>query len=120
MTKVTIVPEGADVSGSRFRASARGRESVGRTPGEALDALAGQLTEEEAGTLVVVQNMKPDRFFTAAQQRRLADLMGRWREARDAGRQLDGAAQQELEDLAAAELRASGLRAEAMARELLA
>lgn len=68
----------------------------------------------------MVQNMKPDRFFTAAQQKRLAELMGKWREARDAGRRLDGAEQQELEDLARAELKASGLRAEAIAGELLA
>jgi hypothetical protein len=118
MTKVTIVPEANGPTSSRFRAVARDRESVGHTPGEALDALTRQLSDEEAGTLVIVQHMKPDSFFTAAQQKRLGDLMGKWREARDAGRSLEAAEQQELDELIRAELNASGLRAQAIAEEL--
>ena len=44
-----------------------------------MDALAAQLDQSEAGTLIVVQQMRPDRFFTADQQQRLDELMVRWR-----------------------------------------
>ena len=57
--------------------------SEGKTPGEALDALTVQLSEEETSTLVIVQNLRPDHFFNVEQQRRLADLMNRWRIARE-------------------------------------
>jgi len=46
--------------------------------------LAPQLDEAEAGTLVVVQQLRPDHYFTAEQQKRLEELMMRWRKARDA------------------------------------
>src|SRR5438552_3661062 len=108
MTKVMITPENPGSPDSRFRATTRGRESIGQTPGAALDALTKQLSEAEAGTLVVVQNMRPDEFFTAAQQKRLGELMAKWRDARDAGRDLDAGEQAELEALVEVELDASG------------
>jgi hypothetical protein len=43
---------------------------MGRTAGEALDALAAQLPREDADTLVIVRNMGPDRFFGAAERGR--------------------------------------------------
>jgi hypothetical protein len=82
MTTVAILPEATE-AGTTYRAVAGEKQSVGRTAGEALDALTAQLSDEEAGTLVVVQNLRPDRFFTAAQQDRLSELMSRWRTARD-------------------------------------
>ena len=69
---------------------------------------------DEAGTLVIVQNHGPDRFFTAGQQQRLGELMARWRAARDAGGALPAAEAAELEALVEAEARASGERASAM------
>lgn len=39
----------------------------------------GEMNDRESGTLLVVQQMRPDRFFTEEQQCRLADLMARWR-----------------------------------------
>lgn len=57
MTTITILPEKSD----SYRAVAGDKESTGRTAGEALDALASQLEDEEAGTLVIVLNRRADR-----------------------------------------------------------
>lgn len=114
MTTVSILPEPAPFSGAKFRAVAGRRQSVGKTPGEALDALSELLGDQESGTLCVIQQMKPDRFFTEAQRTRMADLMGRWRTARDAGATLPPDDQVELDQLVAAELNASALRATAL------
>lgn len=95
MTTITILPEKAD----SYRALAGEKESTGRTAGEALDALAAQLDDDESGTLVIVQNRKADKFFTAEQQERLAELM-QFREARN----LSPEEERELESLVEAEL----------------
>ncbi len=102
---ITILPEKSD----QYRALSGDKESTGRTPGEALDALTSQLTEEEGGALVIVQTYKPDRFFNAAQQERLAGLM----RLRESGR-LTPEDERELEGLVEAELRGATARAEAM------
>src|SRR5262249_55493850 len=96
-----------------YRAIAGSHQSTGRSPGEALDKLISQLPEEETGTLLVLQNMRPDRFFTEAQRVRLAELMTRWRTARDRGQLLPPDEQAELDALVDAEVRASGERAAA-------
>ena len=85
---------------------------------EALDALTSQLSPDEGGMLVVIQRLRPDRFFTAAQQQRLADLMSQWRIARDAGGSLAPDEQIELQSLVEAELEAAGRRAERTVREI--
>ena len=64
------------------------KHAEGKTAGEALDALTAQLPADEASTLVIVQSLRPDHFFTAPQQERLAVLMARWRTARDQGQTL--------------------------------
>jgi hypothetical protein len=118
MTTVSVVPE-IDVSnGTTYRAVAGTKHAVGRTVGEAIDALTPQLNDEEAGTLVIVQNMRPDRYFTADQQERLGELMARWRTARDAGDTLPAEEQQELQALIDAELRGATQRAAEMLRRL--
>ena len=80
MTRVTIVAENPGSPDTKFRASTRKRESIGPTAGAALDALANQLGESESGTLIVIQNLRPDEFFTAAQQQRLSELLVKWRD----------------------------------------
>jgi hypothetical protein len=75
------------------------------------------LDEEETGTLVVVQNLRPDRFFTAQQQQRLEELMARWRSARDTQSGLTGTEQAELEALVEAELEAATQRAASLLRD---
>ncbi len=118
MTTISIVPEATGPAGTTYRAVAGQAQSVGRTPGEALDALAAQLGEAETGTLVVVQHLRPDRFFTAEQQQRLAALMDRWRAARDGGGPWSAEEQAELDALVEAEVRAAAERAAALVRQL--
>jgi hypothetical protein len=60
------------------------------------------------------KNFRPDCFFTAEQQQRLEELMGRWRTARDMGTSLSDEEQTELESLVEAEVRATTERASAL------
>jgi hypothetical protein len=115
MSTVSILPVPAEGGGTMYRALCGGRRGAGKTPGEALDAI---LDQGESSTLVVVQRNCPDAFFAAEQQRRMEELMARWRAARDAGATLPPQEQQELEGLVEAELRAAGQRAAALADEL--
>jgi hypothetical protein len=116
-TKVALL-EDADEIGPAFRGVAGGNQSMGRTAGEALDALTPRLADEEADTLIIVRHLRPDRFFSAQQQRRLEELMTKWREARDAGISLTPQDQAELESLVDAELRAATERAAAISQDL--
>lgn len=116
MATITILPERTGPLGITYRAVAGKAQSIGKSAGEALDALTAQLDEAEAGTLIVVQHLRPDRFFTAAQQR-LAELMSRWRAARDAGPPWSAEEQAELDGLVESELRASGERAAALMQQ---
>ena len=118
MTKVAILPIPTEKGDLSYCAVAGERQSQGRTAGEALDALTAQLCEDEASTLVIVQSLRPDRFFNAAQQQRLAELMERWRTARDKGEALPTDQQAELDLLVEAELCASADRAAALSDEL--
>ncbi len=118
MTTITIVPENALATAPRFLAVAGEKQSVGGTAGEALDALTAQLGEARTTTLVVVQPMLPDAYFTAEQQRRLAELLDRWRTARDAGGVFSPEEQAELDALVEAELRGATQRTAALARQL--
>ena len=118
MTKIAILPEPTTGNGTVYRAIAGARQSTGKTPGEALDALTAQLPAEESATLVIVQSLRPDSFFTAEQQCRLAELMARWRTAREAGRTLPVEEAAELDALIDAELRATGERGRALLHEL--
>ncbi|MBE7502101.1 MAG: hypothetical protein HS113_17755 [Verrucomicrobiales bacterium] len=116
--KVAILAEPTAQGGLEYRAIASGRRATGKTAGAALDAITAQLPADETGTLVIVQAHRPDRFFTAAQQRRLAELMVRWRAARDAGGSLPSAELAELDALVEGEVQASGQRAAALLADL--
>ena len=118
MTKVDILKESTDNGKSTFRAIAGDKQSVGRTAGEALDALTAQLPMDDVGTLVVVQSHGPDEFFPAEQQRRLGELMTQWRNARDRGVALPSDLQAELDRLVETELQASAKRTEAILAKL--
>ena len=67
---------------------------------------------------MIVQQFRPDQFFTAEQQQRLCELMSCWRAARDTGQTLPPDEQVELEALVEAQLEGSAQRAEAMLRDL--
>jgi hypothetical protein len=118
MTKVAILAETDAPGDVTYRAVAGDRQSTGATPGEALDALAAQLEEAARDTLVIIHNLTPDVWFTAAQQQRLAELMSRWRSARDAGESLPPPEQDELQALIDAEVKAAGERAAQVARDM--
>ncbi len=117
MARVAILPVPTD-GGISYHAVAGDKHAQGKTPGEALDALTVQFSQSELGTLVIVQNLHPDAFFSATQQQRLAELMERWRRVLDVGQNLLPAEQLELDALVEAELRASAARAAALAGEL--
>ena len=118
MTKVAILPISTEQGALAYRAVAGEKHAQGKTAGEALDALTAQLSADEASTLIIVQQLRPDRFFTAAQQQRLEALMARWRTARDQGATLPANEQTELEALIDAELQASAARAATLADAL--
>jgi hypothetical protein len=118
MTKVAMYRETAGADEMAFRAVTARNQAMGRTAGEALDALTTNLREEDANTLIIVRNLGPDRFFTAEQRQRLEHLMARWRSARDAGESLAADEQCELEQLVDAEVRAATERAAALRHEL--
>ena len=85
MTRVTILREDAGANEATFLVVGGSAQASGRTAGEAVDALAARLPEVEGGTLLIVRDLRPDRFFTAEQRRRLEELMARWWATRDAG-----------------------------------
>ena len=118
MTRVAILPETKSGGDRAFRAVAGDKQAVGRTAGEALDGIVTQLSQDAGGTIVVLQTLGPDRFFTAAQQQRLGELMAQWRQARDGGTSLGAAEQAELDQLIEAELEGSALRTADLLREL--
>jgi hypothetical protein len=118
MTTVSILPEQNESTAPNYRAMAGTEQSVGRTPGEALDSLTSKLSERDSGAVVVIQRMKPDRFFNEQQQKRLAELMQRWRLARDQGKSLGSDEQAELDQLVQAEVKASAERVVAMRNEI--
>lgn len=115
MATITVQLDDPHAATRRYRATLGDRHALGATVGEALDALAPDVESEMS--LVVIQPTKPDRYFTAAQQQRLAELMTRWRAARDTGTVFPSAEQTELEALTAAELRGATDRAAALARQ---
>ena len=90
---------------------------MGSRAGQALDALTEQVGKRDEDTLVILRQMKADRFFTEAQRRRLSELMERWHAAQAGGAALSSEEQEELSALVQAEVEASGERAAAMARE---
>ncbi len=117
-TKVAVLEDIGEI-GPTYRAVAGGNQSMGRTAGEALDALTPRLSGEELDTLIIVRNLRPDRFFTAEQQRRLEELMTKWRRARDTSARLSPEDQAELENLVDGELLAAAERAAAISQDLV-
>lgn len=118
MTMVSILPVKTETGTVCYSAVSGDKRSQGSTAGEALDAMTAQLPAHASGTLVILQSLAPDRFFDAAQQQRLAELMKRWRDARDQGMGLSAEEQGEFDALVQAELNASGSRAASIAEEL--
>lgn len=82
MTTVAILPDlPGTAAEAGFMAVMGKRQAKGKTAGAALDAITALLTDDQSASLVLVQSMKPDRFFNAAQQERLQHLMQTWKQA---------------------------------------
>jgi hypothetical protein len=116
MIAITIVRE--ETEGGKevhYRAihSAYKAQALGKTAGEALDALTTLVYTEVGDMLVVVPQMKPDEFFTAAQMDRLQELTERSR----AG-SLTAGVQSERDALIEEELLASAERTACLADSL--
>ena len=114
MTTITVLPPRE--AESEYRAVVDGVEATGGTPGQAIDALVTRTGRPTETTLIIVQPITADEFFTAEQQARLADLMARWRQARDAQTPFPAVEQAELDALIATELKAATARASAVLR----
>jgi hypothetical protein len=102
MKTITVLPEEKN-----FRAVAGKKESVGRTIGEAIDGLNAQLSEDESGTLLIIQKRHADKFFGKREQKLLAELMSK-RE----NKTLSAEEKSQLEELVEAELDGARRRAE--------
>lgn len=118
MTQIAILPEPSESGRVTYRAICGRQQSVGKTAGEALDALTPSWEGGDSAALVIVQRQRPDQFFTAEQQTRLRELMDRWRIAREGGPALPAGEQAELEGLIEAELRATGERTATLLKAL--
>jgi hypothetical protein len=118
MTKIGLVEDTGGGDERIFRAITAHHQVMGRTAGEAVDALAAQLPAEETDTLIIVRGLHPDTFFTEAQRQRLEQLMASWRSARDAGTSLPADEQSELERLIDAEVREAAQCAATLGSEL--
>ncbi len=77
MTTIAILPDNPSSPTTSYRAVAGPNHATGKTAGAALDALTAQLGELDSTLLVVLQQSRPDHFFTAEQQQRLEELMAR-------------------------------------------
>jgi hypothetical protein len=108
-----------NINGDRvYRAAIGDRQSTGKTAGEALDALTVQIGNQEINGFLLLPSYQPDRFFTAQQQQRLAELMSIWRTAIDRGETLPIEQQSELDGLIEAELAATTERAKAILSQI--
>jgi hypothetical protein len=103
MTSIAVPPEQGEAGELRFRTIAGDRQSVGRTMGEALDALVADWPDDVQETAVLIQRFQPDMHFAEAQDQRARELLAR-RAA------LSPAERGELEALVDAELDATVAR----------
>lgn len=107
MTAITIHAENEASGKPRFRAIAGDRQTVGRTMGEALDALTAEWGDDIEQTAVLIQRFRPDPYFTEAQHARMQELLARRAE-------LTVPERAELEVLVDAELDATIARTESL------
>ena len=77
MPSISLRREDEKSGQPRFRATAWDRQSVGRTVGEALDALVATWADDDTTSAVLIQRFRPDDHFTASQHDRQRDLLNR-------------------------------------------
>jgi hypothetical protein len=115
MKAVVVLPNNQNTG--NYRAISGKKVSFGKTVGEAIDSLSEQL-KNEPNPVIYIQDFQPDEFFTAEQQKRLSDLMEKWRFARDNNLEFSAEEQSELEKLIDEELEGSGKRVAKIADKL--
>lgn len=77
MTAIAIRSDQKETGERRFRAIAGDRQSLGKTMGEALDALTAEWGDSVQETIVLIQRFQPDQYFTQAQYDRMQALLAR-------------------------------------------
>lgn len=77
MTAIAIRTDQKETGERRFRAIAGDRQSLGKTMGEALDALTAEWGDSVQETIVLIQRFQPDQYFTQAQYDRMQALLAR-------------------------------------------
>lgn len=77
MTAISIRNDRKDTGERQFRAIAGERQCIGRTMGEALDALTAEWGDNIDETVVLIQQFRPDQYFTQAQYDRMQALLNR-------------------------------------------
>ena len=77
MTSIAIRTDQKETGERRFRAIAGDRQCLGRTMGEALDALTAEWGDNIQETVVLIQRFQPDQYFTQAQYERMQALLAR-------------------------------------------
>src|SRR5712691_10585820 len=75
MTSIAMRTENSQAGAPLFRAIAGNCQSVGRTMGEALDALTADWGDDIQETAVFIQRLQPDAYFTAVQCCRMQELL---------------------------------------------
>ena len=80
MTTISIIPENTSVGEILWRAIAGDKESVGKSAGEALDALISQFSEDEGSAMIVIRRWQPDR----SSQELIDEVNETWEEFKDA------------------------------------
>ncbi|NEO84745.1 MAG: hypothetical protein F6J87_10895 [Spirulina sp. SIO3F2] len=100
MTSVAILPITNPDGQTAYQAISGDRYAIGKTAGEALDALNDQLPDLSCAPLMLFQSFQGDRFFNATQKHCLAELMQQWRNARDQSQALEMQQQREEKRLA--------------------
>ena len=113
MKTVVVTPDYQN--GKYFRAVYNGKESLGKTIGEAVDSLTSQIENGSDETLYIVQRFSPDEFFTANQQKRLSELMNKLHAAQEGAQEFLPEEKAELEKLIEVELEGSARRTEKLA-----
>ncbi|MBX7173721.1 MAG: hypothetical protein K1X72_22315 [Pyrinomonadaceae bacterium] len=101
-------------NGKTFSAVSGKNKSFGKTVGEAIDALEKQ-TPGEPNSVIYIQDFQPDEFFTAEQQRRLSELMQKFK---DNDSDFSAEEKKELEKLIDEELEGSAKRVAKIAEKL--
>ena len=77
MTSVTIRPNVGNSSEHLYRAMAGGQQALGRTMGEALDAVSENWQGAVPEVAVFIQRFGGDEYFTDAQYERMRELLDR-------------------------------------------